>query len=84
MERLKDLNDIQLVLNEHEFVPLISYHSEPSGVPYSPNQFLDMDPFATYYSKAALANKQTYNESTFNKPKPFKFLPGFCRTVICW
>ena len=32
----------------------IWYHSEPSEVPYSPNQYLDRDFFATSYSKAAL------------------------------
>ena len=31
------------------------YHSEPSDVPYSPNQFLGWDFFATSYSKMALA-----------------------------
>ena len=30
------------------------YHLEPSEVPYSPNQYLDRDFFATPYSKAAL------------------------------
>ena len=45
--RLKVLNDTKLVLNEHEW-PLnhlgsIWYHSKPSEVPYSPNQYLDRD-----------------------------------------
>ena len=33
----------------------IWYHSEPSGVTYSTNQFLDLDFFVISYSKAALA-----------------------------
>ena len=32
----------------------IWYHSEPSDVPYSQNQFLGWDFFATSYSKTAL------------------------------
>ena len=56
---LKVLNDTKLVLNEHEsdrfnHLGSIWYHSEPSDVSYSPNQFLVMDFFAASYSKAAL------------------------------
>ena len=32
----------------------IWYHSEPSEVPYSPNQYFDRDFFPTSYSKPAL------------------------------
>ena len=32
----------------------IWYHSEPSDIPYSPNQFLGWDFFAASYSKTAL------------------------------
>ena len=32
----------------------IWYHSEPSEVPYSQNQYLDRGFFATFYSEAAL------------------------------
>ena len=38
----------------HAHLGPIWYHSEPSDVPYSQNQFLDGDFFATSYSKAAL------------------------------
>ena len=33
----------------------IWYRSEPSDIPYFPNQFLDWDVFATSYSKMALS-----------------------------
>ena len=32
------------------------YHSEPSDVPYSPNQFLGWDFFSASYNKTALMN----------------------------
>ena len=38
----------------HTHLGSIWYHSEPSDVPYSPNQFLGWDFFATFYSKTAL------------------------------
>ena len=48
-ECLKVLNVRQLLLNEHEWPPnhlgSIWQHSEPSDVPYSPNQFLGLDFF---------------------------------------
>ena len=38
----------------HAHLGQIWYHSEPSDVPYSPNQFLALDFFAASYSKRAL------------------------------
>ena len=38
----------------HAHLGPIWYHSEPSNVPYSPNQFLGWDFFAASYSKTAL------------------------------
>ena len=50
--RLKVLNDDKLVLNENEdplnYLGSIWYCSEPSGVPYSPNQFLALDFFCRF------------------------------------
>ena len=40
----------------HAHLAPILYHSEPSDVPYSPNQFLSWDFFAVSYSKPALNN----------------------------
>ena len=53
---LKVLNDTKLLLNEHEcpliiYLGSIWYHSEPSDVPYSPNQFRALDFFAASESK---------------------------------
>ena len=39
----------------------IWYHSEPSDVPYSPNQFLGWDFFAVSYSKLALVTLPVTN-----------------------
>ena len=39
----------------HAHLGPIWYHSEPLDIPYSPNQFLGWDFFATSYSKMALA-----------------------------
>ena len=48
----KVLNDTKLVLNVNEWPPnhlgSIWYHSEPSDVPYSPNQFLAVDFFCHF------------------------------------
>ena len=41
----------------HAHLEPIGYHSEPSDVPYSPNQFLGWDFFAVSYSKPALASQ---------------------------
>ena len=41
----------------HTHLGSIWYHSEPSDVPYSPNQFLGWDFFATFYSKTALVSR---------------------------
>ena len=53
------LNDTKLILNDqgvtHAHLGPIWYHSEPSDVPYSPNQFLDWDFFAVSYSKTAVS-----------------------------
>ena len=38
----------------HAHLGPIWYHSEPSDVPYSPNQFLGWNFFAASYSKTAL------------------------------
>ena len=38
----------------HAHLGPIWYHSEPSDVPYSPNQFLGWDFFVASYSKTAL------------------------------
>jgi hypothetical protein len=57
-EHLKVLNDTKLVLNDPlNHLGSIWYHSEPSDVPYSPNQFLALNFFAASYSKTALAAK---------------------------
>ena len=49
-EPLKALNDTKLILNEHEWHHLGSIwcHSEPSDVPYFPNQILDLDFFCRF------------------------------------
>ena len=53
--RLKVRNNIILVLNEHKWPPeLFRINLDHSEVPYSPNQYLDRDFFATSYSKAHL------------------------------
>ena len=39
----------------HAYLGPIWYHSEPSDVPYYPNQFLGWDFFAISHSKTALA-----------------------------
>ena len=59
--RLMVLNDTKLILNyfkgvTHAHLRPIWYHSEPSDVPYSPNQFLGWDFFTTSYSKTALSD----------------------------
>ena len=41
----------------HAHLGPIWYHSEPSEVTYSPNQFLGWDFFAASYSKTALVNR---------------------------
>ena len=38
----------------HAHLGPIWYHSEPSDIPYFPNQFLVLDFFAVSYSKIAL------------------------------
>ena len=55
------LNDTKSDLDEHEWPPCnqnhlwsIWFHSEPSDLPYSPNQFLGWDFLAISYSKMAL------------------------------
>ena len=45
------LNDEKLILND---LGPIWYHSEPSDVPYSPNQFLGWDFFAVSYSNLSI------------------------------
>ena len=44
----------------------IWYHSEPSGITYSTNRFLDLDFFAVSYSKTALAHP-FYNYTAVKK-----------------
>ena len=56
---MKVLNGTKLILNDikgvtHAHLGPIWYHSEPSDVSYSPNQFLGWDFFAASYSKTAL------------------------------
>ena len=52
---LKVLNDTKLILNDSlNHLGSIWYHSEPSDLPYSPNQFLGWDFFSVSYSKTAL------------------------------
>ena len=41
----------------HAHLGLIWYHSEPSDVPYSTNQFIGWDFFAASYSKTALVTQ---------------------------
>ena len=44
----------------------IPYHSEPSEVPYSSNQFLGWEFFADSYSKTALAfNPHSWSSGTY-------------------
>ena len=38
----------------HAYLGPIWYHSEPSEVPYSPNQFLGWNFFGVFYSKTAI------------------------------
>ena len=40
----------------HDHLGPVWYHSEPSDIPYSPNQFLGWDFFIASYSKTALAS----------------------------
>ena len=50
----------------HAHLGLIWYHSEPSDVPYSPNQFLALDFFfATSYSKKALGPLPNFKTSIY-------------------
>ena len=53
---MKVLNDIKLIFNEvtHAHLGPIWYHSQPSYVPYSSNQFHGWDFFTASYSKTAL------------------------------
>ena len=44
----------------HFHLEPIWYHSEPSDVPYSQNQFFALDFFAASYSKTALMSKVKY------------------------
>ena len=44
---------------DHAYLGPIWYHSEPSDLPYSPNQFLALDFFAASYSKIALTQNMT-------------------------
>ena len=59
--RLKVLNGNELVINDYKLpfdnLESIWYHSEPSDVPYSLNQFLGWNFFDTSYSKMALIFK---------------------------
>ena len=54
-ERLMVLNDTKFILMIKGVTPShlgpIKYHSEPSNVPFSTNQFLALDFFAVSYSK---------------------------------
>ena len=45
----------------HAHLGPIWYYSEPSDVPYSPNQFLAWDFFDTSYRKTALDGCNCYN-----------------------
>ena len=47
----------------HDNLGPIWYHSEPINFPYSPNQFLGWDIFATPYSKTALAHESFSNKN---------------------
>ena len=51
----------------HAHLGPIWYHSEPSDVPYSPNQFLGWDFFAVSYSKTALEKTGKANLEPNNK-----------------
>ena len=52
---LKVLNDTKLVLSDPlNHLRSIWYHSEPSGVPYSPNQFLALDFFLSFLTARQL------------------------------
>ena len=50
--RLKVLYDTKLILNDkavtHAHLGPIWYHSKPSDVPYSPNQFLGWDLYCRF------------------------------------
>ena len=54
--RLKVLNDTKLILNDKGGHPYSfrTNSEQPSDVPYSPNQFLDLDFFDAFYTKMAL------------------------------
>ena len=55
MGHLKVLNDTKLIKGvTHAHLGPIWYHSEPSDMTYSPNQFLGWDFFDASYSKTAL------------------------------
>ena len=51
MSELKVLNGTKLILNAHS-AP-IWYHSEPSDVPYSPNQFFALDFFGRFLQQGS-------------------------------
>ena len=63
MKALNDIPNKSYMIKEVTHVDLgpIWYHSEPSEVPYSPNQYLDRDFFATFYSKATVAPLRDYS-----------------------
>ena len=51
---IKGVTHAKAITLTHAHFGPIWYHSEPSDVPYSPNQFLGWDFFAVSYSKPAL------------------------------
>ena len=64
----------------HAHLGPIWYHSEPSDVPYSPNQFLDLDFFVASYSKIALVSQSVWSKKDMINFEPKLAIPA---TVGC-
>ena len=58
----------------HHLGPIF-YHSEPSDVPYSPNQFLGLDFFVVSYNKTALISHKNVVFSEVRKLLQREFWP---------
>ena len=56
---LEPLNDAKLILNDAHSVP-IWYHSGPSNVPYSPNQFLGWDFYFPFLTERRLQQERFF------------------------
>ena len=67
----------------HAYLGPIGYHSEPSDVPYSPNQFLGWDLFCQLLQKDSSIDlvPNTFDLCTFEKRFPahyYQFFGNFC------